>query len=600
MNVLDLLKSRFRPTLARLVSDSKKLDELLKMIRPAQEAKFGDYQANFVMPLKKELAGPPHEIAQQILEATELTDFCQPPEIAGPGFINLRLRDDWLTEQSNLAVHDDRLGIPAAAKPRTFVIDYSSPNVAKPMHVGHIRSTVIGDALCRTLRFLGHRVISDNHLGDWGTQFGMILYGYKHFLDPAAYAENPVAELGRLYKFVSRLVNYRESLKILPLAKERLAQKQAELQDIQSQPKSGEKAADKKLAQALAKAQDGAQGLNAEIEALTMKVAAIENDPTLARIAAEHSRIDEAVLAETAALHSGNEENLRLWSEFLPACRAEIARLYQRLSVQFDYEHGESFYHPMLQATVEDLRGKGVVEASQGAYCVFVEGFDAPMIVQKKDGAFLYATTDLATIKFRMESWQPDAILYVVDHRQGEHFQKLFAVARRWGYQSVELQHIQFGTVMGPDGKPFKTREGVAAGLDGLLDEAIGRASAVVAENDPAGELSADERRVVAEAIGIGGLKFADLMHNRTSDYEFSYEKMLDKRGFSATYLQYTYARCCSIFRRGGFERAALRTSGAAMVLGHPAERALGLQLLRLSEALAETEASYMPHHLTA
>src|SRR5438874_2661718 len=204
MNILALFKSRFRPALEAIAADSARLPELLDMIRPAQDARFGDYQANFAMPLGKQLAKPPREVAAQIIAQTQLDDLCQPPEIAGPGFINLRVRDDWLTEQLNRAVHDERLGIQPAEQPRTIVLDYSSPNVAKPMHVGHIRSTVIGDALCRTLRFLGHHVISDNHLGDWGTQFGMIIYGYKHFVDKAKFATNPVAELSRLYQLVSK------------------------------------------------------------------------------------------------------------------------------------------------------------------------------------------------------------------------------------------------------------------------------------------------------------------------------------------------------------------------------------------------------------
>jgi len=600
MNVLALLRSRFRQPLSQVVAAADRLAELLAMIRPAQDAKFGDYQANFAMPLQKDLGRPSRQIAAEVIAKTALDDLCPPAEVAGPGFINLRLRDDWLTDQLNAAAKDERLLIARAEHPRTVVIDYSSPNVAKPMHVGHIRSTVIGDSLCRTLRFLGHRVISDNHLGDWGTQFGMILYGYKHFRDDAAYRANPVAELGRLYKLVSKLVDYRESLAALPVAKQRLAQKQSELFPARLQPKTGDKAADKKAAQAVAKLQDAEDAICEEMAGLEKKIAAVESDKTLAALSAAHPEIGSAVLEETAKLHTGDAENLRLWHEFLPHCRDEIARVYRRLNVAFDHEYGESFYHDMLSGVVESLRAKGLAQDSQGAVCVFVEGFETPMIVQKKDGAFLYSTTDLATIQYRMKEWQPNAILYVVDHRQGEHFQKLFAVARLWGYPRVELEHVQFGTVMGSDGKPYKTREGVAAGLESLIDEAVSRAATIVAENDVASELSASERSVVAEVVGIGGLKFADMLHNRASDYEFSYDKMLDTRGYSATYLQYTFARCCSIFRKGGFDRAALRTGGAKIVLGHPAERALGLVLLRLAEALADVEADYMPHHLTA
>ena len=600
MNILALLKDRFRPALAALVNHAAKAGELLEMIRPAQDAKFGDYQANFAMPLGKQLGKPPREVATQLIAATELADVCQSPETAGPGFINLRLRDDWLTAELNRAVHDERLGIAPAAQPRTIVIDFSSPNVAKPMHVGHIRSTVIGDALCRTLRFLGHNVISDNHLGDWGTQFGMIIYGYKHFVDRAAYATNPVGELGRLYKFVHRLVDYRESSKALPLAQQRLAERETETAALQAQPKTGDKAADKKAAQALAKAQEQVQGLREEIESLQKKIAAIENDSVVAKIAAEHAHIDEAVLQETAKLHADDAENLRLWHEFLPNCRDEIARVYGRLNVKFDYEYGESFYHDRLAAVVEDLRLKGLAQDSQGAVCVFVEGFETPMIVQKKDGAFLYSTTDLATIQYRRETWRPDTILYVVDHRQSEHFDKLFAVARRWGYQNLRLEHIKFGTVMGSDGKPYKTREGVAAGLESLLDEAVSRAGAVVAETDSDGHLSLDQRREIAEVIGIGALKYADLSQNRASDYTFSYDKMLLMNGNTATYMQYSYARVRSIFAKGGFDPAAVRSSGAKIMLTQAAERSLGLQILRFAEALDDAAQDSLPHHLTA
>jgi arginyl-tRNA synthetase len=538
-------------------------------------------------------------VAAEALKASKHDDLCRQPEIAGPGFINLRLRDDWLTEQLNAAVQDERLGVSAATRPRTVVVDYSSPNVAKPMHVGHIRSTVIGDALTRTLRFLGHRAISDNHLGDWGTQFGMIIYGYKHFVDRAAYAAAPVAELSRLYKLVHRLVDYQEAVKALPIEKQRLIERLAEVEHLKVLPKTGDKAADKKNAQALSKAQDAANSQTEAIAALEAKISTVESDSQLAECAADHATIDEAVLGETAKLHADDAENLRLWHEFLPNCRDEIARVYRRLNVSFDHEYGESFYHNRLAGVVADLRKKGMAEDSQGATCVFVEGFDTPMIVQKKDGAFLYATTDLATIQFRRETWQPAAILYVVDHRQSEHFDKLFAVARRWGYTTIDLQHVKFGTVMGADGRPYKTREGTAAGLESLLDEAVTRAAAVVEENDSDGHLAADERRQIAEVVGIGALKYADLSQNRTSDYTFSYDKMLLMNGNTATYMQYSYARVRSIFAKGGFDAAIVRASGAKITLSHPAERALGLQLLRLEESLALVEAEAMPHYLT-
>jgi arginyl-tRNA synthetase len=536
MSILPDLKNRFRQALAGVSSDPQ---PWLEMIRQSQDAKFGDYQANFAMPLGKQLRRPPREVAGEIVARLDVADFCLPPEIAGPGFINLRIKDAWLIERLTAAVADPRLGVPQAAAPRTFVIDFSAPNVAKPMHVGHIRSTVIGDALCRILRFLGHRVTSDNHIGDWGSQFGMILYGYKHFLDAEAYRRNPVEELARLYRHVRQLVD-----------------------------------ADK------AKAAEGD-----------------EEEPA-------DSQIGRAVLAETARLHEGDAENRRLWQEFMPHCLKEIERMYARLDVHFDHALGESFYNDMLPAVVDDLLRRGLARESDGAICVFLEGEPAPMIVRKQDGAFLYATTDLATIRYRMEQWHPDAILYVVDHRQGLHFRQLFAVARQLGCDKVELEHVSFGTVLGEDNRPFKTRSGPAVGLESLLDEAVARAAAIVQANDEAKpdgpELSAQQRARVAETVGIAALKYADLSQNRTSDYVFSYDKMLAMTGNTATYMQYAYARVRSIFAKGGVDVAALRTSGAAILLDTPAERALGLELLRFAEALDLAVLDYRPNQLTA
>jgi arginyl-tRNA synthetase len=532
MSLLPELKDRFRAALADM-ADGDEIDGLVDLVRRSQDPRFGDYQANLAMPLGKRLGRPPREVAQALVDRLDVADCCGPPEIAGPGFINLRLRDDWLAERLAAAAADARLGVPSVARPRTFVVDYSAPNVAKPMHVGHIRSTVIGDALCRLLRFQGHAVVSDNHLGDWGTQFGMILYGYKHFVDPAAYRRDPVEELARLYREVRRLMDLPEA----------------------SRP-------------------------------------------------AEHRAIDQAVLVETAMLHAGDAENVRLWREFLPACEDEINRMYGRLGVAFDHVLGESFYHDRLPGVVEQLQRRGIARESDGAVCVFFGDDQPPMIVRKKDGAFLYATTDLATIRYRMETWRPDAILYVVDHRQSLHFQQLFAAARMLGYEGVELRHVSFGTVLGADGRPFKTREGDVVGLESLLDEAVARALRVVSENDdakPGGpELSEAERREIAETVGIGALKYADLAQNRTSDYVFDYDKMLAMNGNTATYMQYAYARVRSIFRRGGEDAEGLRDCGAPILLGSPAERALGLEILRFSEAIDLAAVDYRPNQLTA
>ena len=600
MNILSLLKKRFYPVLAELVSDP---DVLLEMIRPSQDPKFGDYQVNCAMPLGKQLGKPPREVAEEIVAQLQITDLCEDPEIAGPGFINLRIKNTWIVEQLMKSGADKRLGIVRVDTPRKFVIDFSSPNVAKPMHVGHIRSTVIGDALTRSLRFLGHEVISDNHLGDWGTQFGMIIYGFKHFAIKSDYERQPVDELSRLYKLVNQLIEYHQ-------AKAGLADREDHILQLEQRLNEFSKAMEEAGRQKDKKAKKDRRSLESQLADAREKAAlaksivmTVESDQALATLAAKHAEIGSAVLSETAKLHSGDEENRQLWHEFLPHCRADMQRIYDRLGVVFNVEHGESFYHEQLESVVTSLVSRGLARESEGAICMFLEGFKAPFIIRKKDGAFLYATTDLATIQFRMLEWEPDAILYVVDHRQSEHFDKLFFGARQWGHNQVELTHISFGTVLGEDGKPFKTRSGAAVGLESLLDEAVNKALSVVSENDerkPNGpELKIEERQRIAAVVGHAAIKYADLSHNRTSDYVFSYDKMMALEGNTATYMQYSYARVQSIFARGHIDVDALRTAGTPLEIAHAAERALALELLRFSEALQEVATDYRPNHLT-
>jgi arginyl-tRNA synthetase len=544
MGILPELKNRFRNALLSLTDAP---EELLEQVRRTQEPRFGDYQANFAMPLGKQLGKPPRQIAAEIIARVDLADMCHQPEIAGPGFINLRLREQWLAERLAEAVADTRLGVPRTTKPRTIVIDYSAPNVAKPMHVGHIRSTVIGDALCRILRFLGHRVISDNHIGDWGTQFGMIIYGYKHFLDPEGFARDPIRELSRLYRLVRRLMDYQEAGQAEPAAAE---------------------------------------------------------DPQLAQLSAQHPDIANRVLQETARLHAGDPQNVELWRKFMPICLQEIEHIYARLGVSFDYTLGESYYHDRLPGLVEELLRRGIARHSEGAVAIFFDDQKIPMLVRKQDGAFLYATTDLATLQYRMENWRPDAILYVVDHRQSLHFEQLFAAARLMGYRGVELKHVRFGAVLGEDGKPFRTREGDTVELEQLLDEAVARALQIVSANDdqkPDGpELSPEARRRIAEIVGVAAVKYADLSQNRESDYVFSFDKMLAMNGNTATYMQYAYARVQSIFAKGGVDVEALRQSAGPIILGTAPERALAVELLRFSEALELAAADYRPNQLTS
>jgi arginyl-tRNA synthetase len=554
VNLRSALRQAFRFALEGLAADdvvavpAAEIAGLVEQVRETADAKFGDYSGTMAMALAKRAGKKPRDVALEIIKrlitAPGYADLFEPPgDPVGPGFINVRVKDDALAAVVSRAVADDRLGVAAVEHPQTVVVDFSSPNVAKPMHVGHIRSTVIGDAIARILRFRGHRVITDNHLGDWGTQFGMILWGWKHCRNDAAFAADPTAELGRLYRLVRKVAD-------------------------------------------------------AKPEELAV-------DPTAATLAAEHPDAAREVLAETAKLHEGDAENRALWERFMPVCRGEIDRIYARLQVTFDHTLGESFFQPMLAATVDDLVAKGLARESRGAIGVFLGGEDdPPLLIRKADGAFLYATTDLATIQWRLENWEPDRILYVVDHRQSQHFEQVFEAARRWGVDGVadvDLVHVAFGTVLGEDGKPFKTRAGDTVGLEALLDEGVERAAAVVGsgEEGRAG-MSAEDRRHVAETVGIGAIKYADLSQNRTTDYVFSFDKMLQLTGNTAAYMQYAVARVEGIFTKGGIDRGQLRRACHGVLLSDPKERALALELLRFGEALEDVEADSRPNVLTA
>ena len=606
MNILRELQRRFSNALKHLVADPS---EYVAQIRRSQDAKFGDYQANFAMPLAKHLGRPgaAREIAQEAIARLDVADLCEPPEIAGPGFINLRLKTDRLENLLLAALRDpsQRLGIAPAETPQTYVIDYSGPNVAKPMHVGHIRSTVIGDAIARTLRFLGHQAVGDNHIGDWGTQFGMILYGYKNFLDAKTYAASPVTELARLYRLVRKLVDYHAGKLALPGQRAKIAAQEAEIAAQKQSSTTADLTTKKKIDKSLRQLERSIGDNRTALSELEQKIAEVEKSAELLKLANEHFRIGTAVLEETAKLHADDAENLRLWKEFLPPCLEDIEHIYRRLGVTFDCTLGESFYHDRLQGVVDDLTQRGIARDSEGARCVFLDGFETPLLIQKQDGAFLYATTDLATIQYRMEMWNPAAILYVVDHRQSLHFDQLIATAGLWGYGHVKLQHVSFGTVLGDDGRPFKTRSGDTVGLEGLLDEAIRRALAIVAENNlknphEAERLSPAEQQHVAESVGIGALKYADLSQNRTSDYVFSYDKMLAMQGNTATYMQYAHARARSIFAKGKVDVAALVSDPTATIsLGDTSERALGLELLGFVESLEALLVDCRPNLLT-
>jgi len=475
------------------------------LIRPCADPKFGDYQANGIMAVAKQRKENPRALAEKILAQLDVAGICEPPTVTGAGFISFRLQPAFVAEQLPHA------GTPKVAKPKTIVIDFSSPNVAKPMHVGHIRSTIIGDCLARVARFLGHHVITDNHIGDWGKQFGMLLLGWKKYRNDDALKADPIAELVRLYQFVN-----------------------------------------------------GREDLHAEAK------------------------------AELVKLQQGDAGNLAIWKQFIELSQAEFNRIYDRLGIRFDHLHGESFYNAALPDIVEDLKKRGLATLSDGAWCVFLDepGLPkTPFIVQKSDGAFNYATTDLATLKYRVEHFHADEILYVVGAPQADHFKQLFATARRWGYDKVELRHIAFGSVLGEDGKLLRTRTGDTVRLGDLLDEAEVRALAVVTEKNPG--LPEDTRRQIARAVGIGAVKYADLSQNRTTDYVFSWSKMLAMTGNTAPYMQYAYVRVQSIFRKAG------DSATGTILLDHPAELDLAKHLLRFAETLQAVMDDDKPNWLT-
>jgi arginyl-tRNA synthetase len=491
------------------------------LINPSANPQFGDYQANGVMAAAKACKMNPRELAQKVVAQLNPAEIPATWEIAGPGFINFRVDSNWLGKTLLTTALDERLGVDPVAKPETVVVDFSAPNVAKPMHVGHIRSTIIGDAITRTLRFLGHHVITDNHVGDWGTQFGMLILGYRTLLNSDGFARDPLGEMERMYKAI----------------------------------------------QAQAKA-----------------------DPVVAARARE----------ELAKLQKGDPANKMLWDDFSAASRQVFERVYARLHITFDHWLGESFYNPMLPDIVRSLQKKGIARLSEGAICIFFEDdpelTSAPFLVQKQDGAFLYATTDLATIEYRAETFHPDRVLYVVDNRQQLHFKQLFAAARRCGY-TMTLEHVGFGTILGEDGKPIKTREGEPIKLDALLNEAEERARMIAREKNPG--LSEAGLNRIAQVVGIGAVKYADLMQNRTADYRFSWDKLLALDGNTAPYLQYVYARIRSIFRMGKLEDWH-PTPDMEVRLQEPEELDLAKQMLRFGNALLDVERTYKPNILAS
>ena len=504
-----------------------------QQIVPATNPKFGDYQWNGALQLAKVLGRKPREIAAEVMECLDVAALCEAPEIAGPGFVNFRLTNDWLAKNINEIRNDERLGVDKADNPQTIVVDFSSPNVAKPMHVGHIRSTIIGDAIARLLRFKGHTVITDNHIGDWGTAFGKIIVGWKSELDEANLNSDPIGEMERLYKTVNERA---------------------------------------------------------------------KTDAALEQLARD----------ETAKLQSGDETNRAIWERVRALSQAQFDQIYARLNIKFDVTLGESFYNGRLEPLVDELMKANVARPSEGAVAVFSdeqieakndpfkvnrdgEWVDAPTIVRKRDGAATYATTDLATLEYRLQKWAPDEIIYLTDSRQGQHFRQVFNAFNRWKPTEIELVHAGFGMILGEDKTPFKARSGESVKLADLLDEAEERARDLAREVNP--EMSADKLDEVGRVLGIGAIKYADLSSNRASDYVFSWDKAVALNGNSAVYLEYAYVRTRSIARRA-HEKGVTFDAATSIVLNEEAEIELAKTIARFGEAIDAALEDYRPHLL--
>ncbi len=522
------IESKLQAAVREIIPDA---DVSAILVRPC-DPKFGDYQSNALMSLAKARKLNPRQLATDVLAKLDLANICEKVEIAGAGFLNFRLKNSLLVQTLEAAARGEHLFFSKAATPKTIVVDFSSPNVAKPMHVGHIRSTGIGDALQRTLRLLGHRIISDNHIGDWGTQFGKLLLGWKQILNRAELERDAIAELERLYKII-----------------------------------------------------------NAECDA-------------------NPARLEEAK-SELVKLQAGDAENISIWKEMIRLSQVQFDTIYSRLGVKFDHALGESFYNPWLGEVVNDLLAKNIARESEGAVGVFSDGSvppkeDAflvnrdgewiadPALVRKSDGGFNYTTTDLATIDYRLKTWLPDEIVYVVDDRQSGHFKKLFLIFGRWKKdeaKKTKLIHVGFGKIMGDDGKPFKTRSGDTVKLGELLDEAVERAYQTVCEKSA--DLPEAQRREIARVIGLGAVKYADLLPNRQSDYIFSWDKMLALQGNTAPYLVYAYARIKSIFRKseGGNLKPEIKLAAAE-------ELTLAKHLLNFGITLEAVAEEYRPNYL--
>ena len=482
-------------------------------VSAATDERFGDYQCNAAMGLARTLRMAPRAIAEQAVAALPEQRWVQATDIAGAGFINITLDPTQLAEHLMAVEEDDQLGVPAFGQGRTVVIDYSSPNVAKPMHIGHIRSTVIGNALDRLHRFLGYRVVADNHLGDWGTQFGLLIMGYHHFVDPDALAEHPVEELERIY--------------------------------VKSYERS-------------------------------------QSDPEW---------LDQA-RRELVKLQQGDPAHQELWQQFVQLSLQEFDKIYARLGVRFDLVRGESYYRDRFAGIIATLQQADLAEESEGAQIVRLddEGLDV-CIVQKRDGGYNYATSDLATVQQRIEEFQPDTIVYVTDERQQLHFKQFFAIAARLGWKT-DLVHVWFGLMRLPEAT-FSTRQGNVIRLERLLDEAEARALDIVKQSSP--DMPEAQQQEVARAVGIGAIKYADLSQNPQSLVTFTWDKAMAMDGNSAPYLQYAYARIASVRDKYSERFPGQDPSRFPLTLNEASELRLAKRLVRFPSVVLRATELYRP-----
>ncbi|MBN1972245.1 MAG: arginine--tRNA ligase [Sedimentisphaerales bacterium] len=538
--VIEILEDRISAVMSEVAGQEK----CSAIIKQASDPKFGDYQVNGVMALAKQIKTNPRKLAEQVVEKLDISDICEFPEIAGPGFINLRLKPEFIA-RGLLEINKDteNFAVEKTTGPKNIVVDFSGPNIAKQMHVGHLRSTIIGDCICRMLKFLGHNVIPQNHIGDWGLQMGMVIYA---------------------------------------LEKEAKWTTEDKFPNIENIPDASDLSLE-------------------EFERLYKKVTKlVETDP----------EISKEVKAYTVALHSGDKWTKIIWDRARKISLEQCYKMYKRLKVNLNnnHTHGESSYKDDLSKVVDDLKEKGFAIESDDAICVFPEGFKnkegdrLPFIIQKSDGAYLYATTDLAAIRYRVNKLKANMILYVTDARQKLHFEMLFAVAELAGWAKKNmLHHVMFGSVLGENGQPLKTRSGENVKLKELLDEAVERAKAVVEQKNP--ELSQNEKDKIAQAVGIGAVKYADYSNNRTSDYVFSFDKMLAMEGNTAPYMQYAYARIKSIERKAQIKDVDIKTELKDIEnlnLSDPSEIELAKHLVRYSEAIQSAVSDFKPNYLTS